>query len=120
MGDIKEIEKSLKRFAEERDWDKYLNPKDVLVAMMSEVGELAECYRWLSTEEIQKINGDPQKRNKIEDEIADIMMFLITIAYKSNIDIEEAIRNKMEKNAMKYPIEKIKGKHTNPIEGIKN
>ena len=118
-SDLNKIKEKIKEFNLERDWDKYHNPKDIFIALVSEIGELAECYRWLNPEELNRINSDPIKKEKIEDEIADIMMYLITLSYKSDIDLIKAIENKLEKNKLKYPVEKIKGLHTNPIEGFK-
>ena len=119
VSDLNRIVELVKKFNFERDWDKFHNPKDVLIALVSEVGELAECYRWLKPEELQKIYSDPEKKKKIEDEIADVLINLIILSYKSDIDLLKAVENKLEKNKLKYPIEKVKGIHTNPIEGLK-
>ncbi len=120
MVDLKEIELKIKNFMIERDWDKYHNSKDILIALVSEIGELAECYRWLNDDQIKKINNEPEKKKKIEEEIADICIYLIILSYENNIDILKIIDEKIEKNKLKFPIEKFKGKHTNPIIGIKS
>jgi NTP pyrophosphatase (non-canonical NTP hydrolase) len=117
--DLNRLKEKIKQFNIERDWDKFHNPKDLLVALMSEVGELADCYRWLNKEELDRIHTDPVKKKKIEEEIADIMSYLIMIAYKTDIDIFKAVEEKIEKNREKYPAEKMKGIHSNPIEGFK-
>ncbi len=117
---LEEMKERIKQFSLERDWDKYLNPKDVLIAMVSEVGELADCLRWLKEDEIQKIKDDPNKKEKIEDEIADILYWLIILSDKMDIDLLKACEKKLEKTKLKYPVEKVKGMHTNPIEGVKN
>ena len=117
--DLNKIKEKVRQFNKERDWDQFHNPKDILVALVSEVGELAECYRWLNQEEIARIHTDPGKKKKVEEEIADIMLYLITLAYKTNIDIVKAVEEKLEKNKKKYPVNKSKGVHTNPIEGFK-
>tara|TARA_Y100000034_G_scaffold125952_1_gene176456 strand:+ start:453 stop:824 length:372 start_codon:yes stop_codon:yes gene_type:complete len=119
-SELKDIRDKIKEFNLERDWDKFHNPKDLLIALVSEVGELAECYRWLNDQEISNIHSDPIKRKNIEEEIADIIMYLIILAYKTDIDIIKSIDNKLEKNKLRYPIEKIKGIHSNPIEGFKS
>tara|TARA_Y100000310_G_scaffold335662_1_gene418245 strand:- start:100 stop:471 length:372 start_codon:yes stop_codon:yes gene_type:complete len=113
------IQRMIKEFHVERDWDKFHKPKDLVLALVGEVGELAECYRWLSDDEISRIYETPEKKLKIEEEIADVLVFLLTLADKSNINIVEAVKNKIEKNRLKYPIEKMKGVHSNPIEGFK-
>jgi NTP pyrophosphatase (non-canonical NTP hydrolase) len=118
-SDLNKLREQIKSFNMEREWDQYHNPKDVLVALVSEVGELAECYRWLNEKEISIIHADPEKKKKVEEEIADIIIYLIILSYKTNVDIVKAIEDKLEKNKKKYPVEKARGKHTNPIEGFK-
>jgi len=119
MGDLKELIAQIKQFNHERDWDQYHNPKDLLVALVSEVGELAECYRWLNADELSQIHTDPDKKKKVEEEIADIIIYLLILSYKTDIDITTAIEQKLEKNRQRYPIEKVKGIHSNPLMGIK-
>ena len=119
MSSLDEIKEKIKQFNLDRDWDKFHNPKDLLVALVSEVGELAECYRWLSADEMVRVHSDPEKKKKIEAEIADIMSYLIMICYKTDIDILKVIEQKIEKNTLKYPIDKSKGIHSNPLEGFK-
>ncbi|MFP4195568.1 MAG: nucleotide pyrophosphohydrolase [Candidatus Woesearchaeota archaeon] len=116
---LEELRNKIQEFNKERDWDKYHNPKDLFVAMVSEVGELAECYRWLTEEEVDTIHSHPEKKKQVEEEVADIMMYLIMISYKTDIDIFKAVEEKLEKNAKRYPVDKIKGVHTNPIQGYK-
>ena len=117
--DLNELKEDVKKFNLERDWDQFHHPKDIVVALMSEVGELAELYRWLKPEEQAQLHNDPEKKKKVEEEIADIMMYLITLSYKTNINIFDAVKQKLEKNKLKYPVEKSKGVHTNPVEGFK-
>ncbi len=119
MGEFEVLKDKIRQFNVDRDWDQFHNPKDLLVALVSEVGELADCYRWLSDEEMSEIHTNPEKKKRVEEEIADIIMYLITLAYKTDIDILKAVEDKLEKNARKYPIEKSKGVHSNPIEGFK-
>src|SRR3989344_8240888 len=106
MNDFDKIKEKIKQFNFERDWDKFHNPKDLLIALVSEVGELAECYRWLNQNELESVHANPEKKKKIEEEIADIMMYLIILSYKTNIDIFKAIEDKLEKNKLRYPVDK--------------
>jgi NTP pyrophosphatase (non-canonical NTP hydrolase) len=117
--DLNELKEEIKKFNLERDWDKFHNVKDLIIALTSEVGELAECYRWLSEDEISKIHSNPEKKKNIEEEIADIFIYLLIISYKTDIDIFDVIEKKLEKNKQKYPIDKSKSIHTNPLEGFK-
>jgi len=109
MGkDLNKLKEKIRKFNRERDWDKFHNVKDLIIALTSEVGELAECYRWLSEEEISKIHSNPEKKKNIEEEIADILIYLLIISYKTDTDIFDAIEKKLEKNKQKYPIDKSK------------
>lgn len=117
--DINALVEKVKQFNNERDWDQFHNPKDLVLALMSEVGELAECYRWLNEAELAHIIADSEKKKKIADELADIIMYISTISYKMNIDLTQAIEEKFEKNKLRFSLEKSKGVHTNFLEGYK-
>ena len=108
---IKEIQEKLAKFAEERDWDQFHSPKNLVMALTSEVGELNELFQWL-TEEQSSMKDDIGKVEEIRKEIADIFIYLLRLADKLDIDIEEAIREKIEINAKKYPIDLAKGNAT--------
>jgi dCTP diphosphatase len=116
---LEDLQKRIKKFNSERDWDRFHTPKDLIIALVSEVGELAELYRWLSLEEQNLVHAEPAAKLKIEDEIADIMIYLLTLSYKANIDIYKAVEGKLEKNKAKYPVEKSRGIHSNPLKGCK-
>ena len=109
--DIKEIQDKLAKFAEERDWDQFHSPKNLVMALTSEVGELNELFQWL-TEEQSSMKDDIGKIEEIRKEIADIFIYLLRLADKLDIDIEEAVREKIEINAKKYPIDLAKGNAT--------
>ena len=117
--DLNKIRDEIKSFNLDRNWDKFHNVKDLVIALTSEVGELAECYRWLTEEEISTLHSIPEKKKKVEEEIADILIYLLIISYKTNIDLLEAVEQKLEKNKLRYPIDKSKSVHSNPIMGFK-
>ena len=108
---IQEIQTKLAKFAEERDWDQFHSPKNLVMALTSEVGELTELFQWL-TEGQSSIKDDSSKTDEIQQEIADIFIYLLRLADKLDIDIEEAVREKIEINAKKYPIDLAKGNAT--------
>jgi dCTP diphosphatase len=119
MSSLDELKEKVKQFNLERDWDQYHNPKDLIVALFSEVGELAECYRWLNDKEVSQVHQDAEKKKMVEEEVADILLYLLTFSYKTGIDLTQAVNNKLEKNSRKYPVDKVKGIHSNPLLGIK-
>ena len=104
------LAKAMAQFARERDWDQYHSPKNIAMALAGEVGELAECFQWLS--EAESASLDDKKRAEVADEIADIQLYLVRLAGKLNIDILEASKHKLEKNERKYPVAKAKGNAT--------
>ena len=102
--DIKEIQDKLAKFAEERDWDQFHSPKNLVMALTSEVGELNELFQWLTEEKSNNVGND-----EVRQEIADIFIYLLRLSDKLDIDIEEAVKEKIEINAKKYPIDLAKG-----------
>jgi NTP pyrophosphatase (non-canonical NTP hydrolase) len=94
---------AIRRFAEERGWEPYHSPKNLVMALASEVGELCEVFRWLTPEESRAAAGDPATRQAIADELADVANIVFLLSAHTGIDLSEAIRAKMVKNAVKYP-----------------
>jgi NTP pyrophosphatase (non-canonical NTP hydrolase) len=105
---IKNVEKTIKKFSEDRDWDRYHSPKNLVMALSGEVGELNEIFQWLTEDESYNLPDNVKQHT--EEEIADIAIYLLKICMKLEINIEDAIIKKMEQNEQKYPIDKIKGK----------
>lgn len=99
-----ELENKINDFRDERDWRQFHNEKDLAISISLEASELLELFQWSSSEETIKT-----KRSEIEDELADVMIYSMMLASNLNLDVEEIILNKLEKNNEKYPIEKSKG-----------
>ena len=96
------LKKVVQEFVKERDWEKFHNPKNLSMSIAIESAELMELFQWKSIEE--SVNGlSSEDRANIKDEVADIMIYCLSLCNKLNIDIEEAILKKMEKNKKKYP-----------------
>lgn len=104
---LKNIEHTIKTFSEEREWDKYHTPKNIIMALTAEIGELNEIFQWLNDDESLNLNSKNKENTK--DEIADISIYLIKLCMKLDINLEDVILSKMKKNEKKYPVEKIKG-----------
>jgi NTP pyrophosphatase (non-canonical NTP hydrolase) len=101
--------KQLIEFRRERDWEQFHNPKDIAISLSIEAAELLEWFQWRDKGEIQQML-ETNKREALEDEIADVAVYLSYLCYDLNIDLEQAIKRKMDKNAVKYPVEKVKGR----------
>ena len=100
------IEK-IRAFNKDRDWGQFHSPKNLAMALNVEVAEIAEHFQWLKEEESKNLG--PEKLAEIKDEIGDVMIFLLNLSDKLNIDVLEAAADKLEKNKEKYPAEKVKG-----------
>ena len=105
--DINEITNKIKKFSEDRNWDKFHTPKNLTMALSVEVAELVEIFQWLSQEESSNLDEDILP--SVKEELADILIYLIRIADKFNIDLEESVDEKILVNEQKYPIELARG-----------
>lgn len=106
---IKELKDKVQIFCEERDWDQFHNPKDLAIGVVTEASELLDIFRFKRDEDIKKIMSDPKKREKVGEEVADILYFLLRFAQMNDFDLSEELDKKLEKNNHNYPVEKAKG-----------
>lgn len=100
--DMQKIEAIIKEFSTKRDWEKFHNPKNLAMALNVEASELLEIFQWLSLEQAENLSDD--KKEHAKQEIADIAVYLIRICMHYNINLEEAIIEKMKLNEKKYPL----------------
>jgi dCTP diphosphatase len=110
MSEIIQITEKIKKFRDERDWMQFHDPKNMAVSIILEASELLEHFQWKTTEEVEKYAK--QNHADIQDEIADIALYLFELADNLGINLIDAMNQKLKKNEMKYPVEKAKGKHT--------
>lgn len=106
---LKELKEIVKSFCEERDWDQYHGAKDLAHALIIEVAELLEHFRWKSEEEVKKLLENAEKREHIGDELADIFYFLLRFSQMYDFDLAEILNRKMKKNRKKYPVKRARG-----------
>ena len=100
---IAELKQSVRAFALARDWDPFHTPKNVAMAMACEVAELMEHFLWLTGDESRSQVNDPAHREAIADEVADIAGLVLQFCIQGDMDLSAIMRNKMIKNARKYP-----------------
>jgi NTP pyrophosphatase (non-canonical NTP hydrolase) len=98
------LKDGIRRFAAERGWVPYHTPKNLTMALASEVGELCEVFRWMTAEESLAASSDPRLREAIADELADVANIVLLLSEHTGIDLSEAIERKIAKNAIKYPV----------------
>ena len=101
---MRSLIKDLLKFRDERNWSQFHTLRNLIVSLNLEAAELLELTQWKSEEEMLEISGEA-----LRDECADVLLYLLLIADKAGINLEEAARNKLKKNAAKYPIEKSYG-----------
>lgn len=95
-------------FVRERDWEKYHNPKDVALSMSVEAAELLELFQWRSEGEIDL--ADPQFRGALEDELADVTVYCLSLANAIGCDLSDAVLRKLAKNEQRYPADEWRGR----------
>lgn len=99
----------IQQFIGERDWQKYHNPKNLAMSISIEAAELMEIFQWLTLEESISLKDNKAKFEMIKEEIADIIIYCISLGNVFDIDLSKAILDKIEKNKYKYPTSKYKG-----------
>ena len=107
QSDLLMLRDKLREFAEARDWDQFHSPKNLSMALMVEVAELMEHFQWLTEE--QSGNLHATKKAVVAEELADILLYLVRLSDKLEVDLPEAALHKLEKNAVKYPAERVRG-----------
>ena len=93
----------LRAFAAERDWERYHTPKNLVMAMSVEMAELVEHFQWLTPEESDRLQDDAAKRQAVEEEMADVLLYLLRLADITAVDLDAAMQAKIVKNAKKHP-----------------
>ena len=97
----------LRKFVAERDWDQYHSPKNLAMALSVEAAELVEHFQWLTEDQSRRLPAE--KLEAVRDEMADVLVYLVRLADKLDVDLLEAAARKIEKNALKYPADKVRG-----------
>lgn len=100
MNDLNKLMEEVTAFSEERDWDQFHSPVNLAKSIAIEAGELLECFQW----------NDNADLAKVEEELADVLNYCLQMAAKLNLDPADIVRKKMKLNAIKYPVEKSKGR----------
>ena len=110
MANTDKIIEKILAFRDARDWKQFHNPKDLAISLVLEAGEVMEHFQWKTKEEIDEYVKTHKEH--IGEELADVLNYLLLLSNDLDINLEEAMEKKMEKNELKYPVEKAKGKNT--------
>jgi NTP pyrophosphatase (non-canonical NTP hydrolase) len=107
MRSLDELKERLREFARERDWEQFHSPKNLAMALIVEAAELVEHFQWLTEAQSQAL--DPEKREQVAQELADVFLYLVRLADRLDIDLMDAAQRKIVLNAQKYPADKVRG-----------
>ncbi len=113
------IQNELQRFAEERDWEQYHTPKNLAMALAAEASDVMELFQWCNDKESYLMVQTPASKQRIEEELADVFLYLIRFADKFDIDLEKIARAKLRDNRKKFPVAVCRGKAIFPERYLK-
>jgi dCTP diphosphatase len=101
------LQDALRKFSAEREWDKFHSPKNLAIALNVEAAELLEHFQWIS--DVDSADLMPATRKQVGEEMADVLIYLVQLADKLDIDLTKAANEKLQHNAEKYPVDKARG-----------
>jgi NTP pyrophosphatase (non-canonical NTP hydrolase) len=114
MSGIEGVTELLRRFAADREWEQYHDPKNLAMALASEAGELVAELRWIKNEEADDFVRSPEHRSAIVDEVADVGITLLLFCDRAGIDLIAAMTDKIEANEARYPAREVRGRWERP------
>ena len=103
LVDVAGLQRALTEFAEPRGWQQYHSPKNLAMALTGEVGELVEIFQWLTEEQSRGVASDPASAQAVRDELADVLIYLVRLAFVMGVDLDAAVSAKLANNAQRYP-----------------
>ena len=106
--DIKKLQEQIKELCKDRDWDQFHTPKNIAASISIEASELLQLFQWSQGAKWSELQ-DKELKKEVEEELADVLIYLLRFSDLSGIDIEKVIEEKLIKNENKYPISKLKG-----------
>lgn len=107
---VSQLRQAVQVFVDERDWRQFHSPKNLAMSLAIEAAELMEHFQWLDADEAQARGRDPARRGEIADEIADVCCYLLSLVNALDLDLSDAVRHKLLKNAKKYPADEFRGR----------
>src|SRR5262249_55524108 len=108
-GQFDDLIESVRQFVRERDWEQFHSPKNLILALVGEVGELAEIFQWLSPDEAAEIMEDASSASRVREELADVLIYLVRLADVLDVDLLGSCAEKLWVNEARYPVERSRG-----------
>lgn len=109
LVDVQNLSVALDKFAIDRNWEQFHSPKNLLLALTGEVGELAEIFQWMDDTEARSAGEATATAQAVKDELADVLFYLVRLASVLKVDLNAAAEQKLRNNALKYPVETSHG-----------
>ena len=113
---ISDMREAVDAFVDARDWHPFHNAKDLAVSIAIEAAELLEAFQWQDAAEVAETSADPDAREQVRQELADVLIYCLSLSNALGIDISDAIRDKLVIAARKYPEEAYRGRARKPNE----
>ena len=110
MTELTDLAASIRRFTEERDWGRFHDPKSLLIAMVGEVGEVAELLQWLPAEDVAGLARTEPLKSTLADELSDVLIYLLQLAQSCGVDLSVAAPAKLAAAERKYPVAEFRGR----------
>ncbi len=108
---LKELKRLVKTFIQERNWERYHTPKNLAMSISIESAEMMELFQWFTNEEaLEKIRSDPKLKLALKDELADVLIYCLSMSNVCEIDLTNAIRKKLKTNEKRFPIDIVSGR----------
>ena len=111
---VLELRQAVQAFVDERDWRQFHTPKNLAMSLAIEAAELMEHFQWVDTADAIARGRDPAVREKIGEELADVCCYLLSLTNALDMDLSDIVRDKLIKNARKYPADQCRGKFERP------
>jgi dCTP diphosphatase len=108
---LEELREAVARFAHDRDWEQFHSVRNLVLAMMGEVGEVAEILQWTPDEQVEELLATGG-RQRLAEELSDVLVYLVRVADRAGVDLESAVAAKLAANAEKYPAARARGSST--------
>lgn len=108
---VESLKRAVARFIQDRDWEQFHSPKNLSMAVSIEAAELMELFQWMEVEEARRKAASPSLRGRVEEEIADIAIYTLSLCHSLGVDLSSCIESKISKNEKKYPVEKCRGRY---------
>ena len=107
---LEQLRSGMERFADEREWGQFHTPRNLLLALVGEVGEVSECFQWRGEVPVGCPGWSARDREHLGEELSDVLLYLVRLSDRCGVDLGAAALRKMRLNAAKYPVDQAKGR----------